>query len=425
MIKQASRIYPAKVIILILLTIFDVPLAKAEDMRIAGIIISGNSRTKESVILSIIKVKAGDIYSEGLEKDIEQRLLNSRMFYDIKVEADRNEGEVKLSIRLKDKWSLIPFPIALFRNDDSRYGIAFSESNLFGYHKRLSGIFFYENNKLSQAVSYYDKNLFQSNYRLVLVARNTNLLRDEWSDRQKISSYYQSDTGADVGIGYTFNNNVTISFIYKLHRFSYSDSGNTLRKPDGGTERVLGLLVDIDSVDYREDLIKGFAGRILVERDMEFAGSDFDRTIFSWRLNLFLNPVFRHNLVLISSGAFGKKLPSGYRFRIGQQRNEYLHELRGYERDRFETDRALVSTVEYRMPCYSFKEATLSFVAFADNAIFENAYQSFTPAASKSDAGISLRLYLRRITAPVFQVYSAYGFSNKKILSGISLGVTF
>lgn len=416
-----------KVCISMLMLFVQVSITEAKnDMRISDIAISGNAKTKNSVILSMIKVKIGDIYIEGLEKDIEQIILNSKMFYDIKVEAEKKDEEVKLKIQLKDKWSLIPFPIISVRDDERRYGIAIVESNLFGYHKRLLGTFFYENDKFNQALAYHDKNLLDSNYRFLFIIKNMNLVRDEWNDKEKINSYYQSTAGTDIGLGYAFNDDIAVSLIHRFHYFKYDNRGDsTSRKPDRGRESMLAFLVDIDKADYEEDFTKGFVGRILLERDLEFLGSDYSRTIFSWRFNYFLNPILRHNLVFISSGAFGSDLPYGYRFRIGQQGNEYCHELRGYRRDRFETDRALISTVEYRIPVYSFREATFSFVTFVDNAIFRNAYQKFNLADSKSDIGVSLRAYLKRITAPVFQIYCAYGISDEEFLGGISLGMAF
>ena len=180
---------------------------------------------------------------------------------------------------------------------------------------------------------------------------------------------------------------------------------------------MLGLSLDVDEADYKEDFVKGFTGRLLYEKDFESLGSDLSRKIFSWRFSYYLNPVLRHNLVFMNSGMFGDNLTYGHRFRIEQ--------LRGYERGRFQADRAVVSAIEYIVPVHSFKEARLSFVTFADNAIFRNEYQSFSVSDSKSDAGVSVRIYVRRVLIPVFQVYLAYGFSNQKVMPGVSIGMAF
>lgn len=405
-------------IYVILIVIFAAAVTQAQNSSlITAIDISGNTKTSDSVILRIIEVKAGDVYTEGLEKNVERLLLNSRMFYDIKVEAERAGEGVRLKISLKDKWSLIPFPFASFRENESRHGISLTESNLFGYHKRISATVFREKNKLSEMLFYHDKNVLDSKFRLFISLKNIKILVDEWDDKQKINSYYGSSRGIDTGLGYNFYRDMTLSIIYKYNKFTYSDSDDTVRRPDNGKEGMLGLSLDVDEADYKEDFVKGFTGRMLYEKDFESLGSDFNRKIFSWRFSYYLNPVLRHNLVFMNSGMFGDNLTYGHLFRIEQ--------LRGYERGRFQTDRAVVSTIEYIVPVYSFKEARLSFVTFADNAIFRNGYQSFSVPDSKSDAGVSMRIYVRRVLLPVFQVYLAYGFSNQKIMPGVSIGMAF
>jgi len=379
--------------------------------------ISGKTRTKDGVVLKIAKVSPGDAYTEGLEKDVERRLLNSRMFYDVKVEAEKGAAGVKLKIQLKDKWSLFPFPMVSFREGEARYGISFMESNLLGYHKRLFGAVFYEKDKLNETLMYFDKNVYGSDYLLRLAFMNTNILREVWDKEGKINGYYQSAAGTDIGLGYTFSNDVSITLGYKLHWFRYEESKDTSRMPENARESAIGIGVGLDKADHKEDFTEGFTGRAQFERDMEILGSELNRTLFNWRMSLYLNPVARHNLVLSNTGAFGRNLPYGYALRVTG--------LKGYERDRFEAERVVVSTVEYRAPIRSFKEMSLSFVPFADNAVFKNQYQKFTLKESKTDAGISLRVYLRRMTLPVFQVYSAYGFGNRRVLSGVSLGMAF
>jgi len=404
-------------IYIILIIIFAVSVAQAENNIISDILISGNTKTRDSVILRIIDVKAGDVYTEGLERNVERLLLNSRMFYTVKVEAERAGEGVRLKISLKDKWSVIPFPFASFRENESRYGISLTESNLLGYHKRISATIFREKNKFSEMLFYHDKNVLDSKFRLFVSLKNIKTLVDEWDKKQEINNYYEAVRGIDTGFGYNFYRNMTLSIIHKYNKLAYSDSDDTVRRPENGKEGMLGLSLDVDEADYKEDFVKGFTGRMLYEKDFESLGSDFNRKIFSWRFSYYLNPALRHNLVFMNSGMFGDNLTYGHRFRIEQ--------LRGYERGRFQADRAVVSAIEYIVPVYSFKEARLSFVTFADNAILRNEYQKFSVSDSKSDVGVSVRIYVRRVLIPVFQVYLAYGFSNQKVMPGVSVGMAF
>lgn len=52
-------------------------------------------------------------------------------------------------------------------------------------------------------------------------------------------------------------------------------------------------------------------------------------------------------------------------------------------------------------------------------------HQPLSVFEGKWDAGASLRVYVRRVIVPVFQIYYAHGFADESHLVGLSMGTTF
>lgn len=381
---------------------------------IKKIVIIGNEKTKEAVIMRIIKIKQGDTYEDGLEKTIEQRLNNTRRFYDVKVFAFKETDGVTIDVRVNDKWSLIPFPFATFRDGEAKYGFTVFDINFLGYQKTVFTAIVIDNGKLNEALGYSDRFVFGSDFRFSFAFRNMNTRHFDWNETAKVGGYTQMDTGFNVSTGYAFTENISAGLSYRYFDTRFADTKDTVTRPDNAIEGVAGISLEFEKSDHMEDFTKGVQARLNYERDFKALGSELDRRIYGWRMSFFINPVSHHNLVISSSGGYGVNLPYGRLFRI--------NELRGYDRDRFDAVRYAATTVEYRVPFYSLKDANLSFVPFADNAMFNNRYQAFTLKESRNDVGASFRVYLRRIVLPAFQIYGAYGFESKEFKAGLAIG---
>lgn len=79
------------------------------------IIISGNKKTKESIILREIPLKEGEAYPLSVLvkrfEDARRQLMNTALFHNVVVAAKDFEGNnLNVAVDLKERWYLFPFP---------------------------------------------------------------------------------------------------------------------------------------------------------------------------------------------------------------------------------------------------------------------------------------------------------------------------
>lgn len=121
------------------------------------IVITGNKKTKESVILRELPFKAGDRYvlSELVKKfeDARKQLMNTVLFQEVVVALKSFEGyNVDILIEVKERWYLFPIPYVRFvdRNihqwlvenhaklDRVNYGLKLMYNNATGHNDKLN-----------------------------------------------------------------------------------------------------------------------------------------------------------------------------------------------------------------------------------------------------------------------------------------------
>ena len=117
---------------LIMIIAGGMPLSAAE---IRDINIGGNiKKTKDKTILNIIRFHEGDEIAEGDEETIRQRLIKSGLFVneEIRVDLEIEGEEAVLSLSLRDRFSLIPFPIFSSGSGDTKGGLFLMDQNFLG-----------------------------------------------------------------------------------------------------------------------------------------------------------------------------------------------------------------------------------------------------------------------------------------------------
>lgn len=393
------------------------PPARGDAQRIASIEVAGALRTRESALLRIAGVAVGDPYAPGLEDTVRQRLLNTQLFYEVRVDAVPAAAGVALRIHVRDKWSLLPFPVVAARKDGTTYGITLMERNLLGLHKSLFLSVMSNDGAWSESLFYGDKHLFGSRFALFGWLMHLRTQHDTWDEERETGAYDQIVTGGGLSLGYRFGERATLSAILRGGDTENRDPVDGASLPADARERSLGLSLDLDGLDHDEDRQRGLTGRVSVEQGFAALGDDLRRTQATGEAR-YAAPVFGgHLLSLRAIGMWGDPMPPGYRFRTDF--------LRGYERGRFQPERLLGGTAEYRVPLATFREATLSAVAFGDAALLRDEYRSFALDDLQADVGAAFAVYVRRVAMPMLQVYAAYGVSTKEVLPGFSLGFAF
>lgn len=126
-------------------------------IRVRNIIITGNKKTKEYIILREMELKPGDsIIIAKLEKVLEkdrQHIYNTTLFVEVIVEpVIINAYDVDINVTVKERWYIFPLPevkfvdgnfnkwLAHYKGDLRRvnYGVKFLHNNLTGRKDQLS-----------------------------------------------------------------------------------------------------------------------------------------------------------------------------------------------------------------------------------------------------------------------------------------------
>ena len=132
-------------------------ISESAPVTIRDIIISGNKKTNERIILREIPFKEGEQYelNDLVKKiaDAKRQLMNTVLFHEVAVEIKSfEENNADILIAVKERWYLFPIPYFkyidrnlnewLFENNASlkrvNYGIKVLYNNVSGYNDKLN-----------------------------------------------------------------------------------------------------------------------------------------------------------------------------------------------------------------------------------------------------------------------------------------------
>ncbi len=108
--------------------------------RIDKIVLSGNKRTKDYIILREMLLKEGDTASEEDIIRDRKRIRNTNLFEYVKIERIDQNGTNILKVYLTERMHVFPFPIFDFKENDFgklSWGGGFSHFNLRGRNERF------------------------------------------------------------------------------------------------------------------------------------------------------------------------------------------------------------------------------------------------------------------------------------------------
>src|SRR5512143_952976 len=96
---------------------------------VASVRVEGNERTAADVILRATEIAPGTAYSDVLPELVRQRVYNLRVFDTVSVEPARRGGAIDLTVRVHERWTLLPIPFASAGNDVFRVGMFVVDTN--------------------------------------------------------------------------------------------------------------------------------------------------------------------------------------------------------------------------------------------------------------------------------------------------------
>ncbi|HEY3357572.1 MAG TPA: BamA/TamA family outer membrane protein [Polyangia bacterium] len=135
-------------------------LAQArEGDRVVRVKVVDATKTDTNTVQDIAGVSEGDVININDLEIMKQRLLGSGLFKEVDVRTEKAAGGVSVVISAKDKVSWFIAPTFSYSENSYGGGIAFGETNLFGWHKKLLLYGAMSNTTGSLAMAYLDPSI--------------------------------------------------------------------------------------------------------------------------------------------------------------------------------------------------------------------------------------------------------------------------
>ena len=388
---------------------------ESEGFSLGTVSIEGLKRTKESVVRSIIALDEKAIVTNEELKRVEQDLLKSGIFST--VELQRNEDPqtetTDITIRLTEKWSLIPVPY--FASDGSSFsgGVFLIESNLFGYNTfLLSALYGGTESGLRGLFVFSNPSLSGSAWSLSAVGgfgRTT--VTNELPDGTRIRSYETKYIQAGFGIGYAWNSLLRtegmvrfrdwdlVSYTGGLDSHALSDLryGEPVIRLHYENTRLMHVLLVGTSISV--------AGRTIVPHGgWELSGA------FTWGVPL----VHNHRLQMLVSGGYGD-MPTLAETSIGAQDGYRTLPYQNSTADRW----ASVSA-RYDIPLHFGSWGVPVITPYWETGVHATELFSAHPFYGP---GVGFRVYLKRVALPALGVDIAYNIPDDYWSFSVTVGM--
>jgi outer membrane protein insertion porin family len=319
------------------------------------IIIVGNEKTKDIVILREMSLKPGmNATPEAMEFD-KGRIYSTGLFTRVEMSVFPIEGKNTLLVDLNERWYIIPLPLFGFRDNDpakAYYGAGLLHNNFRGLNQKLFGSIIFGYNP-SIALSFSDpmfdraNDLYFSSSASYSQVRNRSELARASSANNFDERHY--DFFASLGKRFTLYENAGISLGYQIVKVTELGPGRTV-SPRGIDKFLSGSLsYAYDSRNLRDYTTKGWLYSAYVSK-IGFGESDVSFTRIGGDVRWFA-PV--NGALTIGSRIHGSIVSGGAIPTYARSYFGYGERIRGYFKDVFEGENIAGTSLELRWQLFA------------------------------------------------------------------------
>jgi outer membrane protein assembly factor BamA len=315
---------------------------------VKDIVILGNEKTQEHVILREMSLKVGErITSTALEYD-KNRIYSLQLFNKVDLDYTVEGEKATLFVRVSERWYIFPVPILGFKYRDPKnfyYGLGFVHDNFRGRNEKLVGSFAlgfdrwasvsYQNPKITD-----DDDIFFRGYLSLSKVRNQNVSQ---------GIYDQTVHTGELSLGKRMGLHHTLLGTAGYRRWKVSDPqpGRTVSITGVDSYVTIGVRYTFDTRDVREYATEGVEASLWMTKYGVGEGEiDLFRSGYDFRGFIPLG---------FAEAALGARAFGG--FTAGGIVPSYLHSYFGYDeriRGHFSTvlegENILGHSVELRVP---------------------------------------------------------------------------
>jgi outer membrane protein assembly factor BamA len=388
--------------------------AIAEDITI---FVTGNERTRSSYIENIANDylarnqinRAADVKV----KELKDLIVDKELFSEVDVNIVGN----RINIKVKDRWTLIPIPMAIAQSgQDTKFGLFVLETNLFGYGKTgvLGGLF-------SQSQS----NFFAM-YKDPEVAFTDWMFGAYFSSSQKIEYLYDGEenifgdnrniNGAGLSLGYAFSEKIKSDLNITIADVDYKTLNNYPEPEDYKTSSA-GLNLDWDDATFRYYYKEGWIGHFEMQR--QFWRDDDTPESYQLRLQVSgeKNVFLEHVLQVQISGAYQDGGDERDLMRVGAKRG-----FRGIPDSGAWVDKYMTAAFDYQIPLWRSRIGTWTVAPFFDVGYLDQPTSNGREKISYTALGIGTYLYLRKLAIPGVGVQVGHNDTYQDTFFEVTIG---
>jgi len=326
------------------------------------IIVLGNQRTKEYVILDEMTLQRGmEATSEAIEFD-RSRIYSLGLFNRVDLWYDSLDGKGIVHIDVSERWYIIPLPVFGFAEGDPKkpyYGGGVLHNNFRGRNQKLFGLVTFGYNP-SLALSFRDPQVNREHNLYFAGGLSYVRVRNKSEREASITGDFDElhyNLNATLGKRFTLYETVGFSFGYEIVHIKDYRPGRTV-STDGRDAFLLGSLSYVfDSRDLRE---YASDGRFLYVGVTKYGFGESELSFI--RLNLDVRryvPLFSE--FTIAGRVHGTVVSGGLIPTYARAYFGYGEKIRGYFDTIFEGEDMLGASVELRYPL--LKARTIHFTA--------------------------------------------------------------
>ena len=326
---------------------------------VRAIVIQGNEKTKDFIILREMSIKVGDTLSEGAMTEDQNRIYSLRLFNRVQINATTERDSATLLVDVSERWYWFPFPILGFRDRDFNkffYGAGIAHQNFrgrnekvfasfaFGYDQWLS--FRYQNPKLTDG-----DDIFLGCSGSYGKSPNLSLLTGTYDQYYYATSF---TLGKRFGLYQTFFGTVG----YDILRVSDPAAGRTLSSDGRDAYAYLAFQYTYDTRNIREYSTEGTYVSVGINKP-GFGESQVNLMTYNGDLRKFIRIT---GDVSVGGRAFftysgGGIVPVYHHVYYG-----YGERLRGYFRNIWEGENIMGGNAELRIAILTPRYFTVSFI---------------------------------------------------------------
>jgi len=347
--------------------------------QLEKIVIEGNDKTKEKVIVREINIEPGDLFNFEKVKKSLQKIYNLGYFEDVsmKLEPGAEEDSVVLVVKVIEK-STGKFGIgAGYNSEEGLMGFtSFEENNLFGGGQKVQAKIEL-GGRTTYKLSFLEPWLADTPTSFGFEVYDTINHKKDKEVEVILAEYDEERLGGRLIFGRKITDSVKLGLELKSERVTYDLISGTL--PEDTNEGLTNSLIPTFAYDTRDNVFEPTSGwyhSFSLEKAGGFLGGDYEFTKYNLTLRAYISTQFIEDVVDVGSvkkitdnlskgvlalramgGMADTDLPSFAAYQVGG-----MNTIRGYDLGEFSGDKSLVFNVEYRFPLTENFQAVL----FAD-----------------------------------------------------------